>query len=88
MFPAKFIKYFQNRITGVWGLQQDKMSVEAAKPKHSFLPCVRTPAVLAVLSNLISADICALSLSKNESAFFIEIFVQRRTNAKKMTVEK
>lgn len=44
-------------------------------PNKQISPCVRTLAVLAILSNLISADMCALSLFKNEGAFFIEIFV-------------
>ena len=38
-------------------------------------PCVRTPAVLAILTNLISADIFALAFQKGEG-FFYEFFVR------------
>ena len=57
-------------------------------PKRSFSPCVLTLAVLAILSNLISADMPRSRSLKTEGASFIEIFVYRRTNAEKMSVGK
>ena len=41
---------------GVWGFPNNKMSSSGARLNRSFFRCVRTPNVLATLSNLISAD--------------------------------
>ena len=41
---------------GVWGFPNNKRSSSGARQNRSFFRCVRTPDVLATLSNLISAD--------------------------------
>ena len=62
------------------------MSAEAAKPKCSFLPCVRTPAVLAILSNLISTDMYALSLFKKRERISYWNFLVTADKCEKMSV--
>ena len=41
---------------GVWGFPNKEMSSSDTRLNRSFFRCVRTPDVLAILSNLISAD--------------------------------
>ncbi|WP_300278319.1 hypothetical protein, partial [uncultured Subdoligranulum sp.] len=52
------------------------MSRLADRPERSFRRCVRTAAVLAVLSNLISAEHDASAFSKAGSIFIFTFFKQ------------
>ena len=55
---------------GVWGFPNNKMSSSGARQNRSFFRCVRTPDVLAILSNLISADTTRSRFCKSRSAYF------------------
>ena len=55
---------------GVWGFPNNKMSSSGAGLNRSFFRCVRTPDVLATLSNLISADTTLPLSQKQERKFF------------------
>lgn len=52
-----------------------KMGVSAARLKRSFFRCVRTPDVLATLSNLISADTTRSRFRKSGSAYFLKFLI-------------
>ena len=57
---------------GVWGFPNNKMSSSGAGLNRSFFRCVRTPDVLATLSNLISADTTRSRFRKSRGANFFE----------------
>ncbi|WP_434103967.1 hypothetical protein [Faecalibacterium prausnitzii] len=73
-FPEKFRKYFQLKNQGFGASPKIKMGVSAAKLNCSFFRCVRTPDVLATLSNLISADTTRSRFRKSGGAYFFENF--------------
>ena len=62
---------------GVWGFPNNKMSSSDAGLNRSFFRCVRTPDVLATLSNLISADTTRARFHKSRGAYFFENFLFR-----------
>ena len=62
-----------NNLQGVWGFPNNKMSRSGAKLNCPFFRCVRTPDVLAILSNLISADTMRSRFRKSRSAYFLRI---------------
>ena len=70
-FPAKFRKNFQFRNQGFGTFPKEKMSVSAARQKRSFFRCVRTPDVLAILYNFISADTTRSRFHKSRGAYFL-----------------
>ena len=70
-FPEKFRKNFQFRNQGFGTFPKEKMSVSAARQKRSFFRCVRTPDVLAILHNFISADTTRSRFRKSRGAYFL-----------------
>ena len=65
---------FNSDMKGVWGFPNTKMSSSGARLNRSFFRCVRTPDVLATLSNLISADTTRSRFRKSRGAYFLKIF--------------
>ena len=72
-FPEKLRKYLQPKKQGFGAFPKIKMGVSAARLKRSFSRCVRTPDVLAILSNLISADTTRSRFRKSRGAYFLKI---------------